>query len=464
MRNKILAISFALLLPVIIAVGAYHGIVVAPLLLIAAITACVLLVALGKIKGNLIYLYIFGMSLALLYQTTMMGVDVVGSDIHNEFYYAKLNAMQGWDYTLRNTDNASFVIWFLAPLLSKLLNLDMVWIFKAVLPIFLALVPIVLFSVFKRQFGEMRAFFATIFFMVIPIFSMEIASIVKSMVAELFFALMVWVVVSNWRWQYKTLGICGTLIMQVVCHYTVGIMGICFLLGMFVIRLISSPLKWSLFANRKVPVFALLICLVVGVGSFWGYHGLTAKGAMVTTISDIVKKYMPIPPPALPNITISQTGTPFATQVETPTIPQVETADNSVNETGITPAPIYISWFSKYNWLSFVLPRASLVNTAIGLDFMDVPLDGKLFRIVQFITQLMIIIGIIRLAFFKRFNVTAEFVGFIGASGILLLVCIFLIGFADMINMTRFYHLSLFFLSPMFVLGCETLGSIRLKR
>lgn len=444
MKNKIPAISFAVLLPFAVAIGAYIGTVTTPLLLIGAICAVVILVALKKISGKIIYFYLFGISLGLLYQTTMMGVDVVGSDIHNELYYARLNTLQTWNYNLSSTDNASFVIWFIAPFLSKLLMIDIVWVFKAVLPIFLMLVPLVLFSVLKRQFGGMRAFFATTFFMIIPAFSMEAASIAKTMVAELFLALMVWVMVSNWKWQYKTLGVCGALIMQAVCHYTVGVLGLLFLLGVFLVRLITNPLKWRLFANRKVPLLALAVCLIIGCGAFWGYHSFTAEGSMAKSVASSIFRYAPVPPDSTPSI-----------------IPIEPTRPTEPTEPVISPS---LSWFSKDNWLSFAYPRSNLVNTAIGLDFMDVPIDGKAFRIVQFLTQLMIIMGTVRLFFFERLDVTAEFVGFIIASGMVLAACIFVVGFADILNATRFYHFTLFFLSPMFVLGCETLGKIKLDR
>lgn len=445
MRNKGIAISFAVLLPVIVAIGAYQGAVITPLLLIAAICVIVVLVAMGKIKGRLFYPYIFGISLGLIWQTTMMGVDVVGSDIHNEFYYAKLNALQSWDYSLGHTDNASFVIWFIAPLLSKLLMLDMLWIFKAVLPIFLAFIPLTLFSVFKRQFGEIRAFFAVMFFMIIPVFSMEIPQIAKSMVAELFFALMVWVMVSNWRWQYKIAGIGISLIMQIICHYTIGTLGICFLLGMFVVRLVSSPFKWGLFANRKVSLAAIAICLIVGCGAFWGYHNHTAGGAMWRAVIRIASQQI--------------SDVPSIIKQESQTIglePQTAPAKSEDIPTEID------SPEEKDKKISLMGGRATLVNLAIGRDFATMPIGGKVFRIVQFLTQLLIIIGVVRLAWLhKRYKVTAEFVGLIIASGFLLLACIFLSGFADTINMTRFYHISLFFLAPMFVLGCETLGSIK---
>jgi uncharacterized membrane protein len=432
----LLAISFAVLVPIIVAIGAYYGTVVTPLLLIGAITACIVLVAIGKIEGNLIYFYILGMSLGLLYQTTMLGMDVVGSDIHKELYYAKLNMVQSWNYNSSNTDNSSFVIWFIAPLLSRLLMLDMLWVFKIVLPIFLSMVSVVLFSVFKRQFGEMRAFFATIFFMIIPVFSMEIASIAKSMVAELFFALMVWVIVSNWKWQYKTVGICGTLIMQVICHYTVGVLGLGFLLGLFLVRLVFSPFKWSLFANRKVPLVIIFICLIIGTSAFLGYHGLTAGGSMVTHIKGIVVRYITQSIDTVQEITTTQ---PVIVESDTPPV-------------------------SSSPFVAYMTPKTLLVNVATGLDFMDAPIEGKAFRIIQILTQLMIIIGAIKLAFFSKFNVTAEFVGSIGASGLLLLACIFVISLADTINMTRFYHFALFFVSPLFVIGCETVSNIMVRQ
>lgn len=444
LKNKLTAIGFAVLVPSMVAIGSYHSLVLAPLFLICAIVTCIVLVATGNIKGNLIYFYIFGMSLGLLYQTTMMGVDVVGSDIHNEFYYAKLNMAQEWDATIRPTDNASFAIWFIAPWISRLLMLDMVWVFKAVLPIFLAFVPVVLFSVFKRQFGEMRAFFAVIFFMIIPVFSMEMASIAKTMIAELFFALMVWVMVSDWKWWGKLIGVSICVVMAVLCHYTVGIMAICFLTGTFVIRLCMMPFKWGLFANKKASILVILACILVGCGSFYLYHGSVAEGMMVPRIADIGGKYLPKPIGMVPSQTtdINQQQTGNATVV----------SENNL--------AVQVSWFTKDSWVSFKYPRATLVNTAIGLDFVEAPIEGKVFRIVQLLTQLLIIIGAIRLAFFNHFNVAAEFVACIGSSAILLLICIFVIGFADILNITRFYHFCLFFLSPMFVLGCEAIANI----
>jgi uncharacterized membrane protein len=261
---------------------------------------------------------------------------------------------------------------------------------------------------------------------------MEMASIAKSMVAELFFALMVWVVVSNWKWQYKTVGICATLIMQIVCHYTVGVLGICFLTGMLGIRIFALLLRWKLFSDKKTPILVIMFCLIIGIGAFLGYHGTTARGAMANNVIQLASNY------------IFFTG-------------------NSSNSTIIpdkTEQPILSDSGSSIAAPLFMNKSPSVLNAAIGMDFMSVPIEGKIFRIVQFLTELMIIIGVIKLAFFNKFRFTAEFIGFIGASAILLLCCVLIIRFADLINMTRFYHFSLFFLAPMFVIGCEAIGNI----
>jgi len=434
--NKSLAISFAVFTPLIVAVGAYYMTVVTPILLIVATIFVVVLVALDKINGKLLYIYLFGIALAFLWQTTMLGADVVGSDIHIEYYFARVNYSQPWDLTYPDSSNTSIVIGLIAPWLSRLLMVDMLWIFKLVLPVFLACMPLVLFKTFKIMFGEKRAFFATIFFLIIPVYSMEIAQIAKSMVAELFFALMILGVASSWKWQYKLLGITGSLIMMVVTHYTIAIMGICFLIGAFGVRLVTVPFKWELFKVRTTPVFVLFISLIIGVSSFWLYHGYAANASGVRSIkevgSGIATQYLPKPKP---DATATSDG---VTATSEPRVkPITEKMDNS--------------------------PK--LVKIGTGFDFDEVPADGKVFRIIQYFTQLLILIGGGWLLYkYKYYKPSVEYLGFATAAFLLLLMCIFIPSVAIIINMTRFYHLSLFFLAPCFVLGVEAISNFRREK
>jgi uncharacterized membrane protein len=78
----------------------------------------------------------------------------------------------------------------------------------------------------------------------------------------------------------------------------------------------------------------------------------------------------------------------------------------------------------------------------------------------QYITQLFLVIGFIRLIFKpKNLRFTAEYIALIGASALLLLACIFIPYFTALINTTRFYHITLFLLAPLCILGGEAIWS-----
>ena len=87
---------------------------------------------------------------------------------------------------------------------------------------------------------------------------------------------------------------------------------------------------------------------------------------------------------------------------------------------------------------------------------MSASIEGKIFRVIQYATQILIILGLIQL--WRRredYNFTTEFAACILAGFVLLGACVFIPHFSRLVNMTRFYHLSLFFLAPLFILGCE---------
>ena len=102
--------------------------------------------------------------------------------------------------------------------------------------------------------------------------------------------------------------------------------------------------------------------------------------------------------------------------------------------------------------------REPLIQTALGLDFPSASSQGKSFRIFQYITQLFIVVGFIRLIFKPmKLRFTAEYIAFTVASALLLVACIFLPGFSASMNATRFYHIALLLLAPLLILGGEAI-------
>jgi uncharacterized membrane protein len=379
--------------------------------------ALTILITTGTIKAKYYPYCVALISLGLVYQTTMLGIYTVGSDIQRESYLSRV-AMNGWSPGAAGLgqSNTSIVVGIIAPLLSMLLNLDMTWVYKAVLPLFLVATPVILFHAFRLQIGDLKAYFATLFFMIVPVFNLEIAQIGKSMVAEFFFALMILSMVSKSKW--KAVGIIGSLLMTIFCHYTIGILAICYLASVFVARLVTYPIKWDLLKNKTTSIKVIGIALLIGSLSFFAYYSYVLDGAVIRTMF----------------------GIPKAVVVETQVASDSTTIDNA----------------GTIDELKYMKNQEYLVKAGIGMDFTDVSTVGKVFRGLQYLTELLIVIGAVYLFFnYKKYNFSLEFMMCIGASFVLLMFCIFVPKFSLIINMTRFYHVSLFFIAPMLVLGLD---------
>jgi len=102
-----------------------------------------------------------------------------------------------------------------------------------------------------------------------------------------------------------------------------------------------------------------------------------------------------------------------------------------------------------------VTQQEPVIQTALGLDFLKATVEGKVFRIFQILTEVFIAVGfigmVVRYRKEKRFPL--EYMALCGAGIILLLACIILPDFSRLINMTRFYHLTLYFIAPLVVVG-----------
>jgi energy-converting hydrogenase Eha subunit A len=94
------------------------------------------------------------------------------------------------------------------------------------------------------------------------------------------------------------------------------------------------------------------------------------------------------------------------------------------------------------------------IRTALGLDFPTATTAGKIFRILQFISQVLIGIGTL-LMFWKWKKIPLEYKALVVTSFGILLACLFLPYVSTTVSATRFYQVALFFLAPAFALGLE---------
>jgi len=171
-------------------VNLYHdNILLMLLIIILAIIS--LLVAFDKfIPMNLYPLAVFIIAISLLFHRSLISQYLIGDDIHTEYYFQSLVITNSfWDPTHPSSANAMLSITMLAPIYSLVSNMDTIWIFKIVYPIFFSLVPLTLFQVFRKQTNDKIAYLSCFFFMSMTAFYNDLLALARQEIAELFLVL-----------------------------------------------------------------------------------------------------------------------------------------------------------------------------------------------------------------------------------------------------------------------------------
>ena len=89
----------------------------------------------------------------------------------------------------------------------------------------------------------------------------------------------------------------------------------------------------------------------------------------------------------------------------------------------------------------------STMQVAMGVDFLKVDFLGKMFRILQWIVGIFLVVGLVRMRKIKEYWV------FTSGAVFIIMVCLLPVGFSGILNITRFFHLTLFMFAPAFVVG-----------
>jgi uncharacterized membrane protein len=292
--------------------------------------------------------------------------------------------------------------------------------------------PLAMYHIFSQQMSSKKAFLAVFFFVSVPTFSLEMISLPRQQIAELFLVLVILLLVD----RKLSLGPKLTLLIMfamsiIVSHYSLGFIGFIYM-GLllpfaFVVRNGTFQKAWgwltrkvgglprSLTRSQALPGKILIILVVVYFVSGFVWYGITASGVNLNLVKSLLLMHAG--------------GT-----------------DTEVTEFTGLPAIQFIQ-------------RDALVQTALGLDFPQASPQGKVFRVFQYVTELFLIVGCIRLIFRpKHLRFTAEYIAMSLVSALLILGCIFLPNFAKAFNTSRWYHIALIKLAPFCILGGEDIG------
>jgi len=436
-KDFLVPLAIAIGLPGLAVWSARVDNLIGPICAILAFILFIVLSVVNRLPQRYFPYCVFGVSLALVWGTSLLGPHVIGSDIPRELYLSNYALGNGWtpdaDWMNLGMSNMSAVVGWLIPLASKLTGISPLWFYKAVLPVMLAAVPLVLYYAYRRQFGDLRAFYAAMFFIAVPISSIGIVGIGKSMVAELFFALMILVMVSGWRWWVKGVAMMACMAIMVVSHYTIALIGFGYLM------IIGVSLFGIDLLKRKLKLATMLYLVVIVVSLVFGnfYYSNYGGHSVYTSTSRIGGWAL-----AMPGIASEYEG---EIEIEPP-------AGGTQKSGDMQSSPDIFPQVKTLKTGSYLDGQSSLVKMALGLDFIGVSLWGKIFRILQIMSELAIMFGVcIVLWCRKKFH--PAFVAGVLVSGFILMACILAPGFSRIINAGRFYHIALFFAAPLLVVG-----------
>ena len=400
------------------------------LFFIIVIGCVVALVAFDRLPGNAYPLAIVIIAVSLLLHVTLISSQLSGTDIHAEYYFQNLVAQNGyWNFTIPHTYNTATSIVFLCPIYSLMLNMDSIWIFKVIYPLAFSLVPLALFHIFRGQIGAKKGFFAAFFFMSMMVFFTEMTYIARQQITELFLALLILLLIDRkLALNQRTTLVIIFAMSLIVSHYALGYICLFFLLvGWGVVALIRSHagrrawgrltqkfggLPQSLTSRGAFPHKIMAVLIGVYLVVALGWYGGIAQGTALSTIVNIGHSQYSLLSTELPG----QPGGKFFEPTE----------------------------------------REALIGTALGLDFPSASPLGKSFRIFQYLTELFIVVGFLRMLFRpKGFKFRAEYIALSIVAALVLLACIVIPRFSSYLNVSRFYHITLFFLAPFCILGGE---------
>ena len=360
-------------------------------------------------------LYPFALSMiaiALLFHSALISNYIVtwGSDVPVEYFLFKTTSNNAhwsstsqliWDQAYGRM-NAMLSVTILPTIYSCLLNLDPAWVFKVIFLLLFSLIPLGLYQIWQTYINKKYAFIATFLFMSQSTFYTEMLALNRQMVAELFFVLSLLVILDK---KMKPIN-------RIICF-----------------MIFSSALIMSHYALAEIFLFFIFFSLVFLL---------------------ILKR-------PSKNVTISMVLFFFVAMF----FWYIFTSNSAVFDSFL--------WFGDnvYRQLGEFLNPLSRGQTVLrGLGVEAAPsIWNTISRMFAYMTQGLIAVGFVGLILKRiRTHFEKEYIMLSSAAMAILAALLIIPGLANTLNMTRFYHILLFFLAPFCVIGANVIIKLISKR
>jgi uncharacterized membrane protein len=251
-----------------------------------SIVVIVVLVAMSnRVPQRFFPLYILVIAVTLQYSRTLSSPSLTGIDANYELYFADLVKSVGYwnpNFAIASVSQSDYYgmlsVVFLPNVYSILLNIDTVWVFWLISPFIFAFVPLGLYQLYKTQttLSSRSAFLATFFVMSFYAFFIDMATLTRQEVAELFLVL-VTLLIMNWHSQNLKKGALLILFIgsMVVSHYATSYIFLLFLTVLWVGSVLTAP------RNRQKRSLSTVsgTMVVLAVCVTFGWYMYAAGGA-----------------------------------------------------------------------------------------------------------------------------------------------------------------------------------------
>ena len=313
----------------------------------------------------------------------------------NNSYWSSANI---YSYDIQNAKPHSMLsVTILPTIYSNFLNIEPEWIFKIIYPFIFSFVPVGLFLLWKKNIGIKYAFISSFIFMAFGTFYYEMIALNRQIVAEVFLTLLL-LTIFNQGLNKRNIIACFTIFTfgLVTSHYGTAIILFFFILSIYIYFLIiQKPCK-------QINSFIILYFLITMLAWYIYTSNSSVLDAMIMMI----------------NYVLGQLGN-FA-----------------------DPAS-----------------RGQIVLRGLGLE-MAPSIWNAISRVFAYTTELLIGVGFIGLITKKvKIQFDREYFILIATAIAFLAGLIIVPGLAQTMNMTRYYHILLFFLAPLCILGAETISN-----
>jgi uncharacterized membrane protein len=350
-------------------------------------------------------------AIAILYHSALISNYIIpfASDVPYEYYLFKTtqnNAYWGSFPSLggiglsRYNDMLSITI--LPTVYANTLNIDAPLVFKYLFPLIFSFVPLGLYQIWQTYIGKKHAFIAAFLFMAQSTFYTEMFGLNRQMIAELFFILLLLVILHK---KIKPINkiLCFTIFSfaLVTSHYALATIFLFFIsFASILLIVLKRP-------SKKITITMILLLFVI----MFTWYIYTSRSATFYSILEST------------NYVSSQLG-------------------------------------------DFFDPASRGQTVLTGLGLVESPsIWNTVSRMFAYLTQVFIVFGFVVLVTKRmKVHIEKEYLIFTVTAMVLLAMLIVVPGLANTFNMTRFYHILLFFLAPLCVVGAGLIVKLLSKR